>query len=257
MSDQTDLFDKEKEQTTTEEVVTTETKVEEAPSTEQRANETYNEYLARIRNEEGTQKYATVEDALTGAAHAQEFISTLKTEKSSLEEELNKTKQELEKRMSVEDAMERLASRKDEIQTSNPGLTREDVQAILRAEEQEKTAKANRAEVSQALEKVYGDQDKASKALEEKSKELGLSLQDVAALAAKSPKSTMKLLGLEESLRTKPSSEGSLNSEALAHQSAQNQEPEKIGLQRFSNSQKDAEMARKAREAVLKRLENS
>jgi AraC-like DNA-binding protein len=252
MSDQTDLFNK--EETTVSETVTTTTPVEGTPV--QQAGETYQEYLARIKNEDGLQKYASVEDALTGALHAQEYISEVKPKLSAYEQQVEELKQELEKRMSVEDAMERLASRKEELQTSNPGLTREDVQAILRAEEQEKVFKQNRQEVSAALIKFYGEGEKASQAIQEKSKELGLSLDDISQLAAKSPTSTMKLLGLEETLRSKPSSQGSLNSEALAQHNSQNPVKKDKSLLGFKKTSDLVQAVRNAREEVLSNLNN-
>ena len=63
----------------------------EAPVT---PTQTYTDYLKTIKNEEGLQKYASVEDALIGTAHAQEFIKTLKDEKNMLEQQLSEFKSE-------------------------------------------------------------------------------------------------------------------------------------------------------------------
>lgn len=250
MSDQTDLFT---QQETTPDVVTTATTVENKEPSQQ-PGETYQEYLARIKNEEGLQKYATVEDALTGAAHAQEYISKLKEEQSTLAQQVEQYKQELEKRMSVEDAMERIASRKEELHTSNPGLTREDVQAILRQEEQEKLFTENRKQVSQALLEHYGEQAKASQAIQSKAQELGLSVEDFASLAAKSPASTLKLLGLDSQPKPQPSSAGSVNSEALAHQQAQKPVQRNKSLLGFKKTSDLVEAVRNAREEVLAQM---
>ena len=158
----------------------------------------YKTALAAIKNEDGLQKYASVEDVLSSVPHREEFISTLKAEKQAIEQQLLDAKLELEKRMSVQDAMSQIASTPNTAQTDQEsGLRREDVYSLMKEYESAKSVESNRKSVSDALIKHYGDEAKAQEILAGKLSELGMSREQLAAIAGNSPKAASQLLGLD------------------------------------------------------------
>lgn len=170
----------------------------QAPATSTSPDDLFREQLASIRNEEGLQKYASVTDALNSVTHSQEFIKTLKAEKAALEQQYMDARMELEKRMSVEDAMSKIASTpKAEPTAQDVRLSRDDVYSIMKDYETTKSFESNRKSVNETLIKHYGDAAKAKEALTNKLSSLGMSREEMASLASKSPRAAYQLLGLD------------------------------------------------------------
>lgn len=170
----------------------------QAPATSTSPDDLFREQLASIRNEEGLQKYASVTDALNSVTHSQEFIKTLKAEKAALEQQYMEAKLELEKRMSVEDAMSKIASTpKAEPTAQDVRLSRDDVYSIMKEYETTKSFESNRKSVNDTLVKHYGDAAKAQAALTSKLADLGMTREEIASLASKSPRAAYQLLGLD------------------------------------------------------------
>ena len=179
--------------------------------------------LSEIRNENGEPKYASVEEALKGLVHANQFISTLKSEKKQLEEEVNARK-------AVEDALKGLSS-KDESSATPPTINPDDINALVQQRFSEYESK--RAEVENvskceaSLKAKYGD--KASRVLKETAEKLGRSTDELQTLAAKDPalfmglfqgvqqKETAPTVGGKNTLgfQSKPESVVKRNSESL------------------------------------------
>jgi hypothetical protein len=150
-------------------------------------------HLSAIRNEDGQQKYNSVEDALKGAQHAQEFIPQLKSELHSKDEEIARLKAEMDKLGSVEDVVSRL-TQSQQAPTSqetpvDKGLDQERVSELvdnlLAQKERESALKANRQLVSQTLQESFGD--KVSEVVAGKAKELGITVDYLAEMSSKSP----------------------------------------------------------------------
>lgn len=154
----------------------------------------YLEQLATIRNEDGLQKYASIKDALTGTAHAQEFIKTLKEEKAALELEREVLVDELANRMSVEEAMSQIASPAPQGQTVHNGVGREDVHSIIKDYEQSKVRESNRKSVIDTLvNHCAGSSEKAAEMITNRLSEMGLTRDQLSALAETSPKAVYEL----------------------------------------------------------------
>ncbi len=165
------------------------------------SSEAFADLLASIKNEEGKPKYASVEEALKGLAHANQFIDTLKTEKSQIE-------QELKARQSVAEALEALSAKNtDPAPTNDPvpaGLKEADIEALIQARLAERDRmsqeEANVRTVSDALKSKYGEQ--VGDVMKEVAGKLGRSVEDLKGLAKADPK---LVLGLFESAAPKNS----------------------------------------------------
>ena len=157
----------------------------------------YAEKLAAIRNEEGLQKYASVDDALTSASHAQDFIKTLKDEKSLMAEELESYKAQLAQRISIEDAVSEIASSPAATVTPKQGLSREDVFSLMEQRDVQATRKSTRKSVVDTLvNHCGGDSSKASVMIRDRLSELGMTRDNLAALSETSPSAVYELFGI-------------------------------------------------------------
>lgn len=174
--------------------------------------------LGGIKNDEGAQKYATPEEALKGAAHAQEYIRELKNGQAAMEEELRKVKEELNKRDDVKSVVEAALSSREPAQpeVSTPtatGLGQEDVLQLLERRDAEKQAKSNIQDVGAKLAARFGAGDKLKETLSAKANELGMTNKDLLALAAKSPQAVLAMF--PESKASVDSIETKVNTQAV------------------------------------------
>lgn len=164
--------------------------------------------LAGIKNESGVQKYNSVEDALKGAAHAQEYIATLKREKEEAErrlQEATRTASEVQSKLSEQEELKRtvqeLTQKFSQNQSTSdkaisPEAIAELVNSQLTQREQQLLAKSNQTAVVNALKAKFGE--KAEEQYNQAAAELGLSVAEMNALAGKSPKAVLKALGIAE-----------------------------------------------------------
>lgn len=202
MSDQ-DIFDNNE---------TKETKTNSENDTSQNKNvdDIFSDKLKSIVNEDGEQKYKTVEDAIEALKHSQEFIKTLKTEKSEIETKLQSMSGELEKRQSVEDVVNRLMNK---TQTSEPksdptpvdSLNEEKVIDLVKGvlQENNKTTQQenNLNTVLSNLTEKFGD--KAKQVVQTKAKELDMTPDDFKELAKTKPNLVLRLFEGAEVEKTK------------------------------------------------------
>ena len=178
MSDKGDVFNKESE------VVEPSTSDK---STEQTSSgDVYDAVLASILNDEGNPKYDSVEKALSSIAPSQAHINKIEKENAALREEL-------EKRMSAEDLLNKFKKAQEEATTSTPGtVTLEEVanivESTLSKAEKTKFEDSNQKAVNDSLVEQFGTLEVAAKKLQTKAEELGLSMKEVKELASKSPK---------------------------------------------------------------------
>lgn len=158
--------------------------------------------LASVRNERGEQKYKDVNEAFNGLAHAQQYIPQLKTELSQKEQALAAAQQRLAE---LEEANRSLLAL-----TSNPapqnqpvpqGLDEKQIAELVARQMDERAnataSQQNIATVVSTLQSVFGAD--AEKAFYSKAAELGMSVQEMNTLAAKSPKAVLKMIGVSES----------------------------------------------------------
>lgn len=154
--------------------------------------------LASITNERGEQKYKTVAEALVGLSNAQNFISTLKSEKQQIEQQVNELRPVAEKVTELEKVVLQLSQTKP-TDTTPSGVSELDVARLveqtLTKQQQQQIAKDNLASVVSVVQKTFGD--KAEEAFYGKAAQLGLSKEEINALAARTPKAALELIGVK------------------------------------------------------------
>lgn len=167
----------------------------------------YTTKLASIKNERGEQKYDSLDKAIEALQHSQEYIPELKTKVSTYEQEIERLKNELDKRQTVEDVISRLTPH----QPSSPeptsqvkGLDEQAVQQMLQRElssrEQALIRQSNTDKVSSAITAKYGD--KAKEIVVAKAQELGMTLQALGELSATSPSAALALFSAQSHANT-------------------------------------------------------
>lgn len=181
----------------------------------------YTSILSGIVNQEGKPKYATVEDALKGAAHAQAHIA-------KLEQEMAELKAKTESAKKIEDLIGALEAKKDPTKENSKEPTKVDpadiqkiVQDVLQDVNQKATKEQNVKTVTSVFKKLYND--KASETLYGKAEDLGMSKAEINSLIASNPKAALKLLGVED----KPSKDVDPTSSTVDPSRFQGQPPQK------------------------------
>jgi hypothetical protein len=167
--------------------------------------------LASIKNPEGTQKYGSVEDALKGATHAQDYILQLQTQLAEAQTAATKSS-------SMTDVMEAL--KQSQVPAEIPaatGLGEEDASKLftkMYADQQTHASnQANELDVSKSLMEQYGD--KAKEILTSRATELGVTVDYIKEVSRMSPAAAKTMLGL--STKTTPgfTTSTQLNTQAL------------------------------------------
>src|SRR5690606_21721942 len=109
--------------------------------------------LKDIVNEKGEQKYKTVQDALYGLKHAQEFIPAIKSKASEAEQENDALKEKLQ---TLEDTVLELTKRREQQPNTNGAQLDESaianlIEQTLSKSQKESLQKQNQAAVVSAL----------------------------------------------------------------------------------------------------------
>lgn len=169
----------------------------------------YANLLGMIVNEQGSQKYNSIEDALKGAAHAQAYIAQLKAEKAELENKYNTVQVDVNKQAELERTVQELLSRQSHQAPANPAANAVDPNAIaelvnktLEQRTATERAQANQKEVATQLLTKFGTEAEAK--YNAAAQELGLTVAEMNEFAAKSPKAVLKALGVSEQPAPKP-----------------------------------------------------
>ena len=134
-------------------------------------------------------KYANEQEALKALVFAQEHISHLEGEMAGL-------RSDLDKRLGAEEILTKLNAQEGATQEplgdSTPassemksGLTEDDVFAVVNKIKAEEVAQANKSEANDYVIKTFGD--KAKETVANRASELGMSLDQLQAIAEKSP----------------------------------------------------------------------
>jgi len=182
----------------------------------------YEDLLREIKNEDGNQKYKTVEDALVGLRHAQEYIPKVKDEKTEAEKEVEALRAELEKLKHLEETVYELTQREEQTSTNGVALNEEEiaklVERTLTSKQQEELRLRNQQEVVSQLTNKFGQE--AEKKFYDKAQELGMSVEEMNTLAARTPKAVLTLMGVDEPVahkqtQTQAPTEGSVSSEGF------------------------------------------
>lgn len=174
------------------------------------APNTGNEYadlLSTIKNERGEQKYSSLADALVGLKNAQEFIPALKAEQLKKDAEIERLRAAAERVQALEETIAGLTSQRNDGGTNPPPAFDESkladlVNQTLTRREQEALQKSNLASVVASLQQSFGAD--AEKKFYDKAAEMGMTMPEMNALAAKSPKLVLTALGVTQAAPTKP-----------------------------------------------------
>lgn len=176
-------------------------------------------------------KFNDVEALAKGKLEADKFIEQMKQENATLKADLEKQAY----RLGVTAKMEEMASattaelpdpNNNNSGTSNTANTQFSsseanieslVEQTLKRREQESSAKNNIAIVESELEKAYGTE--ASSAVKQKASELGLPMNELQGMAAKSPAAFMQLMG-KSAPSISPVVQGSIRTEGSTMQAS-------------------------------------
>lgn len=157
--------------------------------------------LGSIKNERGEPKYKTLEDALNALRHSQEYIPQLTAKLTEREQELERAKQEAERIAELERTLEALTSGNNNSSQAPAAaaISEEKIAEIvtntLTKTQREALQKSNIETVRNAVQAQYGE--KAAEVFYGKAKELGMSVEEFNALAAKTPKAVLDLIGVK------------------------------------------------------------
>ena len=160
-------------------------------------------------------KYASVEKALEALAHSQAHIATIEADNKVLREKA-------EKALTTEDVYATVQELiKKESETRSPvvvdeGMIAEMLDRRIAAQRERETTEANVAAVRKALRDKFGD--KAEEAYRSRAAELGIGVEFMNGLAAKSPAAVLEYFGVKPNAASVPArTSGSLNTDALAN----------------------------------------
>ena len=215
--------------------------------------------LMAIRNEKGEPKYKSVEDALDALAASQQFIETLKTEKRTVQEQLDAASAELAKRDTLEDFVQKLKptatpAAPTETPTPDAGMSEEKVTQLLETtlEKRERQAveQRNLETVVGSLQEKHGD--KAVEFIKQRANELQTTPAALKELAKANPTMALTLLGGDgKKVSASPSQPSLVGSPPNPNPVA----PQKSGLARGGYSNKElAEAFKASRAETNKRL---
>lgn len=207
MSDQTSIFNKENSEATPPNKQSPESKVDDANPQDEVAT-----LLGSIKNERGEPKYKTLKDALVGLANAQSYIPDLKSNLENKDKEIEQLRKEAERVAALEEAVQRLTEQRGSGDTPPKTLTAQEIAELvnqsldntLTKREQQNKQKENISIVVSSLKSAFGDT--AETKYNEKAAELGVSVEEFNALAARSPKIVLTALGITEESRQQDNS---------------------------------------------------
>lgn len=167
-------------------------------------------------------KYKTVDDLAKSRLEADMFIETLKGEKAAESAEVARLKAELAARISVEDQIKALtpkpvtiaAPAQTERVEDKPDLSkavRDEVERLTRSQQ----LASNVEVVANKLVEVYGSEEKAKEVINQKAKELNVSIKFLMDSAAASPAAFYATVGLTAQRGSVSAPKGDINTEAF------------------------------------------
>ena len=167
-------------------------------------NDLFADQLKEIVNEEGKQKYDSVETALKALKASQDYIKELKSKIDMTASEKQQLEAQLEKMGNIEDFVNRVkpaAKTEDDKEATPPkseGLSEEKVAELIQKQlERQKSASEqenNLAAVQNKLLEKLGSREKAAEHIQKKAKELGTTAQALKELAKTNPNLVMAAL---------------------------------------------------------------
>jgi len=159
-------------------------------------------------------KYKSLEDALRSVPHAQGHIS-------NLEKELAELREDLGKRLSAEEALNKILEARqsrEEEGTPPPDFSPDTLKNLVKDTYKEMTEEERRSHNVELADKAVRDKwgDKAGEWLAEKAAELGVGVKFLQDTASHSPKAFYNLVGLESGQKQQEvPRQGSVNTEGM------------------------------------------
>ncbi|MFZ3043677.1 MAG: hypothetical protein WA058_01025 [Minisyncoccia bacterium] len=180
--------------------------------------------LSGIKNERGEQKYKTLKDAIVGLQNAQEYIPDLKQTLLNKDIEIERLRAEAKKVSDLEESVRKLTERgSDFVTPTKNAISEQDIAELvnrsldntLSQRDAVATQKQNIKAVVDALQSTFGAD--AEKKFYDKATELGMTVAEFNALAAKSPKMVLSTLGVQNKQPTQPftPTQGSVNTQGF------------------------------------------
>lgn len=238
MSDQT-IFD----QTNTQPVTPA------TPTNQPSSSDNVADLLKLIVNDKGEPKYKTIQDALVGLQHANAHIQTLVTEKRQVEQEKLSLQTAAEKVAELERVVAELTKAPTQATPAvvDPTQIQEMVSQAISATKTQEVQKQNTSVVVNAAKQTFGE--KAEEMFYSRAQDVGLSREQINALAASSPQAALKILGLaSQSGSSTPTQKTVMNTtEAVPNQDtfiARNTERLPVGAT-FQEMRRESDAARK------------
>jgi hypothetical protein len=183
--------------------------------------QTSEDLLASIKNENGEQKYRTVDEAIKALAHSQAFIPQLQSEKKQLEEETIRLREIATKASAIDEVLDKLRTQGSEQKPteketpSGGGLSEDQVTQLVRRalEEQQKSAKVtdNVTRVNNELISRFGGNKTASEAIAARCLELNTTPEQLKILAADSPDLVLSLFATDKTKPSQPTLSGQIS----------------------------------------------
>lgn len=156
--------------------------------------------LANIKNENGEQKYKSLEDALKALDASQRYIPELKNQLTGAINEVEGLKTQVSKFSNIEETVQRLLAQDQNRGSDPPPVAGLDEQAVIKLVQQSlqsakaaDVAESNFKLVNEALVKKYGD--KAVETVTSKAAELGTTPKALQELASQNPQLVLALFG--------------------------------------------------------------
>ncbi len=215
----------------------------------------FTDQLSMITNEEGNQKYNSVEDALKALAHSQQHIANLEAEKGANDAKLASVQAQLDKLGDIDTLVERLkpqAPVPDPVVPAANGLTEEKVLELLHGQQAksqaEQVAATNVQTVHTALVNSYGE--KAQEMVVAKAASLNMTPADLGKLSEQNPSLVLELFGKQAQTPVQPTTPN-LNIPPITPTSERLGKPEK-SLLSGATSKEQTEFMRKIRAEVYK-----
>lgn len=177
----------------------------------QNSNDLANQLLL-IKNERGEPKYKSLEDAIVALKHSQEYIPQLSAQLAQREQELKEAREAAARVAELERTLEALTSQQSNANNQQAPAFDENkivevVTQTLTRRQQEELAKVNLTTVVSTLTNTFGAE--AEKTYNAKADEIGMTVAELNALAAKNPKAVFKLLGISQEAPKSQSSSSS------------------------------------------------
>lgn len=185
-------------------------KQEETPPQSQ--SNPFDDKLKEIVNDKGEPKYRDIETALSALKESQQFIETLKQEKSQTSAELEEARVELERMGNIDDFVKKLnppatTKETEETPSKTDSLSEEKVEQLLQKHLQQRDTQSqqrkNLEEVTRKLSDVHGD--KSAEFIKQRAKELGTTAADLKQLAMTNPRLAMAALETKAKNNAEPS----------------------------------------------------